>query len=173
MTLLLNQAFMNPLTMSALHKPSYHDRQSFPVDVINEYESLVIDEDKIKFVCGKIISDAGYRSGRLGVVLTDNVAIHTLNSKYLGHDYVTDVISFTVERSETHLEAEVVVSVEVAGERCQEFDQDAEKEILLYIIHGTLHQVGYDDKTKYDSQIMRQMEAAYLALFDLLSFEED
>ena len=172
--LLLNKAFVDPFTMSILGKTtSYHDRQSFPVDVFNEQDYIEIDEDKIKFICSKIISDAGFRTGRLGVVLTDNVTIHVLNHKYLKHNCVTDVISFNVDIAETHLEAEVVVSAQVAKERCMEFDTAEESELLLYVIHGTLHQVGYDDKTKCDTQIMRQMETAYLTLLDNLASEED
>ena len=171
--LLLNKAFVDSLTMSILNKTtSFHDRQFFPVDVYNEQDLLEIDEDKIKFICGKIISDAGFRTGRLGVVLTDNVAIHALNRQYLGHDYVTDVISFNVEYFDSHLEAEVVVSAQVAKERCIEFGTDEVEELMLYVIHGTLHQVGYNDKTIYDTQIMRQMETAYLALLDDLTTEE-
>jgi probable rRNA maturation factor len=159
--------------MSILNKtPSFHDRQSFPVDVLNEQDYVDIDEDKIKFICSKIISDAGFRTGRLGVVLTDNITIHALNCKYLGHDYVTDVISFNVDFDESHLEAEVVVSAEMAQYRCIEFGMDQEMELLLYVIHGTLHQVGFNDKTKCDAQIMRQMETAYLALLDQLTSEE-
>ena len=159
--------------MSTLNHTSYHDRQSFPVGVVNEQDYIEIDEDKIKFICGKIISDAGFRTGHLGVVLTDNVAIQVLNRQYLGHDYPTDVISFDVDSIDTHLEADVVVSTQVAKERCREFGTDEEKELFLYVIHGTLHQVGYDDKTKRDAQIMRQMEAAYLALLDHLNDEEN
>jgi len=172
--LLLNQAFVDPLTMGIINTTSSRlDRQSFPVDVFNEQDHIEIDEDKIKFICSKIISDAGFRTGRLGVVLTDNVAIHILNRKYLGHDCVTDVISFCMDFTESHLEAEVVVSAQVAKERCMEFGMNDESELLLYIIHGTLHQVGYDDKTKRDAQIMRKMETAYLHLLDDLASEED
>ena len=172
--LLLNKAFVDPVTMSTMNQTaSYHDRQSFPVDVFNEQDYIEIDENKIKFICSKIISDAGFRTGRLGVVLTDNVAIHLLNHKYLGHDCATDVISFTVEFTDSHLEAEVVVSAQVAKERCMEFDMVEEEELLLYVIHGVLHQVGYDDKTTHDKLTMRRMETAYLTLLDCTTTEDD
>jgi len=152
---------------------SYSDHQSFPVEIFNEQDLICIDEDKIKFICGKIICDAGFRTGRLGVVLADNVTVHALNRKYLEHDYVTDVISFNLDCTNSHLEGETVVSAEVAKERCEEFSWDDESELLLYVIHGTLHQVGYDDQTEYDAQLMRQKEAYYLRLLGIIVNPEE
>jgi len=161
--LLLKQVLFNPNAADDMEEMTmYQDRQAFPVEIINEQDLIRIDEKQIQLICSRIISDAGFRTGRLGVVLTDNRTVLELNRTYLGHDYVTDVISFTLEYDETHLEAEVVVSAEIALERCVEFDWVDEAELMLYVVHGTLHQVGYDDKTEKDARLMRQTEAAYL-----------
>jgi len=160
-------------TMDDISSFSYSDNQSFPVEVFDEQDHIRIDEDKIKFICGKIICDAGFRTGRLGVVLADNVTIHALNLKYLEHDYVTDVISFNLDCTKSHLEGETVASAEVAKERCEEFGWDAESELLLYVIHGTLHQVGYDDQTENDAQLMHQKEAYYLRLLGIIVNPEE
>jgi len=147
---------------------SYSDHQSFPVEVLDEQDHICIDENKIKFICGKIICDSGFRTGRFGVVLTDNVAIHNLNLKYRGQDYITDVLSFNLDCTNSHLEGDTVVSTELAKERCEEFGWDDESELLLYVIHGTLHLVGYDDETECDAQLMRQKEAYYLRLLGII-----
>jgi probable rRNA maturation factor len=98
------------------------------------------------------------------VVLTDSTAIRELNRDYLDHNCPTDVISFCIELTETRLEAEVVVSAQVAKKRCKEFGLDEESELFLYVIHGVLHQVGYDDQTEADAKTMRRMEAKYLRM---------
>lgn len=169
--LLLNKVFANTCTLGQVNEmnetEAYHEHLSFPVDVINAQDDIGIDEIKIKFICGRIISDAGYRVGRLGVVVGDNTIIHELNNTYLRHDCPTDVISFCLDRYDDYLEGEVVVSAEVAQERYQEFGWDMESELMLYIVHGTLHQVGYEDHTEQDARLMRQMEAAYLALIGI------
>ena len=175
--LILNKAFANPNSLDIMSDTSasfsYLDHQSFPVEVFNEQDSICIDVSKIKFICGRIISDAGFRTGRLGIVLGDNVITHALNRKYLGHDYVTDVISFKIECFDTHLEAEMVVSAEVAKERCEEFGWDDESELMLYVIHGTLHQVGYDDHTEADAKRMHQKEAMYLRQLGIFNPDEE
>ena len=166
--LLLNKALVHPNAIGNMEDmTAFQDRQAFPVDIVNEQEFISVDEKQICSICSKIISDAGFRTGRLGVVLTDNRAIHELNLKYLGHDYATDVISFTLEIDDSHLEAELVVSTEVAKDRCTEFEWSELSELMLYVVHGTLHQVGYDDKMEEDALRMRRMEAVYLALIGI------
>jgi probable rRNA maturation factor len=74
------------------------------------------------------------------------------------------VISFPIEdrRSKHHLEGEVLVCTEVAKERAKEFDWLPLEETLLYVIHGTLHLVGFDDKTADSQATMQENERKYL-----------
>ena len=37
-----------------------------------------------------------------------------------------------------------------------------QQELFLYVVHGTLHLVGYDDKSPDDAQEMRDAERRYL-----------
>jgi len=175
--LLLNKALANTYAMDEMNEGSimtaHQDGQSFPVEVFNEQDFITIDEERIKFIGSKIISDAGYRSGRLGVVLVDNPTSHASNMRFLGHDYPTDVISFCIDHRDTHLEIELVVSAEMAQINSEEYDWDKESELMLYVIHGILHQIGYDDKTEQDSLHMRQMEAEYLRFLGIEIDEED
>ena len=140
----------------------------FTIEIFNEQHFIRINEEKIKFICKEIICDAGVLTGSLRICLVDNAAIRAINSKYLGYDCVTDVLSFDVERTNSLFEGELVVSAEVAKERCREFDWDDESELLLYVIHGTLHLMGYDDKLDYTSQHMKQKEVLYLHQLGIL-----
>ena len=48
----------------------------------------------------------------------------------------------------------------------------AADELLLYVIHGTLHLVGYEDKEVSDQQRMRAAEREVLARFGLQPHDE-
>ena len=62
------------------------------------------------------------------------------------------------------LEGSVVVSDETALSRAGDYGWPAENELLLYVVHGVLHLVGYDDHAPDDEKLMRAKEREYLAL---------
>ncbi|MGL6194714.1 MAG: rRNA maturation RNase YbeY [Thermoguttaceae bacterium] len=134
------------------------------LEILDEQEEFSVNKSQIQTVCEKILADANVVRGRVGVVLTDNETIHELNQNFLSHDYPTDVISFQVESDADSglLEGEVIVSVEMANQRGPKFGWGREEETVLYVIHGLLHLIGYDDIEEEDRVIMREKESEYL-----------
>src|SRR5207302_1932261 len=92
----------------------------------------------------------------------DNARIQAVNREFLHHDCPTDVISFVLEQDENRLEGEVVVSAEMACATATHWNWPTEHELLLYVVHGVLHLVGYDDATETAAAKMRLAERAAL-----------
>jgi probable rRNA maturation factor len=65
------------------------------------------------------------------------------------------------------LEGEIIVSAETAATAAQRFGWSSDDELLLYVVHGTLHLVGYDDTNPPARSEMRSKEQLYLAEFGL------
>ncbi|PNY36965.1 rRNA maturation RNase YbeY [Rhodopirellula sp. MGV] len=126
-------------------------------------ETLGLSNQQIAEAAIAAARHRGFRSGQLGVMITDDSSIHEINREHLGHDYPTDVISFPYAEDGTHLEGELVVSVETAHENAIEFGSDTATELLLYVIHGVLHIGGMDDHEDDDRQAMRDSEQAVLS----------
>lgn len=99
----------------------------------------------------------GLGRGRIGVLVTDDETIRGINARHLNHDYPTDVISFTYSRSNDAVEGELVVSLCTAQSEAPDAGWDWRSELLLYVIHGTLHICGLEDS---DEQQRREMRAA-------------
>ncbi|MDR2754269.1 MAG: rRNA maturation RNase YbeY [Planctomycetaceae bacterium] len=139
-------------------------KNAFLIEVLDEQEYLVVDTEKIRTICEKILDDFNIQNGKLGVILVNNDTIQQYNRDFLKHDYPTDVISFPIvdRRYEGHLEAEILVCTQVALNRAGEFGWLPEEELLLYVIHGVLHLVGFDDKTPENQSVMQQKECEYL-----------
>jgi probable rRNA maturation factor len=135
------------------------------LEILNVQEVLAIDLEKVRSICERMLDDCGIKSGKMNVVLVDSDTIHQYNKDFLQHDYPTDTISFPLEdrRSEGHLEGEVLVCTEVAKDRAKEFGWTAEEELLLYVVHGMLHLIGFDDTTPEQRTIMQEKERTYLA----------
>lgn len=124
-----------------------------------------IDFDRMERAVAKILADAGVERGRMEIVVLDPEPMRETNVQFLGHDYPTDVLAFALEDDLENglLEGNVLVCPDVAAERAPEFGWAAAEELLLYVIHGALHLVGYDDHSPEDAPTMRAKEREYLA----------
>jgi len=106
----------------------------------------------------------GERKNRMAVsvVLVDSRFIRRINRKFLGHDVVTDVISFPLQ-DDVGVDAELYVNLDRAKRQAKEYGESFHAEVLRLIIHGTLHLLGYDDNNKKNRERMRRREDFYLA----------
>jgi probable rRNA maturation factor len=137
------------------------------IAVCNQQNALRIDAARLKKAARAVLRDAGITGGSLSIAVVDDLAIRELNKKYLAHDYATDVLSFALARNGSRLEGEVIASAETAARVAGRFGWAPGDELLLYVIHGTLHLVGYDDRTAKARARMQAAQRRYLAAFGL------
>lgn len=135
----------------------------FQIDVTNQQERHSIDASRLKTAVRQILNDAPFSSAVISLAIVDDPTIHDLNRRFLDHDYATDVLSFVLESTDERLEGEVIVSADTAARSAAAWHWSPADELLLYVIHGTLHLVGYDDTTPETRQEMRIREDDYLA----------
>ncbi|MCK4912740.1 MAG: rRNA maturation RNase YbeY [Candidatus Omnitrophica bacterium] len=113
------------------------------------------------FVCLDISSK------KLSILLCDNAFIKKLNKKYFKKFSVTDVIAFPLADSfQPDYLGEVIVSVEEAVRIAKRLDCRWQDELNLYLIHGILHLIGYDDRTNLKRARMEKKQEELLKLKD-------
>lgn len=134
------------------------------IEIANE-QTRPFDSDKLISVVAIILGDFGIQEAEISIAIVDDPTIRELNCNYLGHDYETDVISFPLEQDEdrNYLSGQLIVSSDTAATIALESDRNMEDELLLYVVHGTLHLVGLDDKQPENAATMRVAEQKYLA----------
>lgn len=103
-------------------------------------------------------------------VKTDEISFHFVSKEEIGklHDEFfddpspTDCITFPIDSPNAegsyHLLGEVFICPEVALEYASTHKIDPYEELKLYVIHGILHLLGYDDIEEEDREEMRSME---------------
>jgi probable rRNA maturation factor len=135
---------------------SNQTQREIPLENIRRAIALVLDEIKLQRC-------------QISVAVVDDPTMHDLNRRYLEHDYPTDVLSFPLERdlSAGVLVGEIVVSIDTAQSNADDYQWPLEHELLLYVIHGCLHLIGYDDHDVDDQQRMRQAESRVLRALGL------
>jgi len=143
------------------------------VQIAHEHADFAADEDRLRQAVANVLVEAGLACGVVSVAIVDDAAMHRLNAEFLAHDHPTDVLSFVLERSAEALEGEIVVSADTARQVAARLGWPADDELLLYVVHGALHLVGYDDLEDEQRQQMRQAERRHLAHFGLSPPEQE
>ena len=88
-----------------------------------------------------------------------------INTKYLKHNYYTDIITFNFSEDENKLEGDMYISIERANENAELYKTTVELEVIRLITHGCLHLIGYTDKTEKEKERMRSLENKYISLY--------
>jgi probable rRNA maturation factor len=130
--------------------------------VANEQAGLAIDESRLVAAVRAVLAGSDYQSANISIAVVDDPTIHELNNQYLEHDFPTDVLSFVLDDSANALDGEVIVSADTAIREAGTAGWSAEDELLLYVIHGTLHLIGHDDHEPSDQAEMVAAEASCL-----------
>lgn len=141
------------------------ERQTFKTRVACIFDALTCDD-----------------AYEVGVHLTTDAGIRTLNRTWRGVDASTDVLSFAMQEGPrrsrvTGMLGDVVVSVETArrwaqdGEHARRLGVDGlawglGEELVFLTIHGALHLLGHDHETVAETAAMRSEERrVFLAVF--------
>lgn len=81
----------------------------------------------------------------ISVTLLDDAAIRELNARHLGHDRVTDVISFALgQEGGAGLVGDVYVGAGQAARQAADAGIDCHEELVRLVVHGVLHVTGMD-----------------------------
>lgn len=96
------------------------------------------------------------------VFCSDNY-LYDMNVEYLNHDTLTDVITFQYSEPEaSEIEGDIFISIDRIKENATQFQVSFEQELYRVMVHGTLHLLGYGDKSTEEKQLMTEKENFYL-----------
>jgi rRNA maturation RNase YbeY len=127
------------------------------------HPTLRLDEAELEKLVRAVAAAEGFEIHYLGIILADHATVLALNQDYLAHDYLTDVLSFSLNDTDDDIvDGEVYIDLDTAAERHAEFGVSFKQEARRYIVHGLLHLLGYDDATPAQKAAMRTLEDRYL-----------
>lgn len=91
----------------------------------------------------------------LAIYFVGEKKISELHEQFFQDPTVTDCITFPIDEE---FLGEIFVCPKVALSNAKKRGLDPQKEVLLYVIHGILHLIGYDDLNPKERRSMRKME---------------
>ncbi|TVQ69717.1 MAG: rRNA maturation RNase YbeY [Balneolaceae bacterium] len=99
------------------------------------------------------------------VVFVNDMEILEMNRRYLGHDHVTDIITFPYHENDDPVEGTLFCCAPQIRRQSEEIGVTFDTEVLRIVIHGLLHLVGYDDETEAQRNHMHSLENKYIRLY--------
>lgn len=137
----------------------------FFIEISDRQRRVEVDTGPLEMAIRNILNEGRFDTAEISLAIVDDEEMHALNRQFLDHDYPTDVLSFPLSSSPDSLAGEIIVSIDTAERECRSHGLAADQELLLYVIHGMLHLVGYDDKNEDARKIMRAQEKYFMEKF--------
>ena len=130
-----------------------------------ETKYVLKSEHDLKKWLYAISQSEGKQLQNLNIIFCKDEYLKQLNKKYLDKETLTDVISFDNSDEQHKIEGDVFISLDRIAENAKSLNIGYEDELLRVMVHGLLHLLGYDDKSRKDKSLMRLKEDKYLEQF--------
>jgi probable rRNA maturation factor len=131
------------------------------VQITNHLEKLPADVRRLKKLVRAICKQFGISQARISLGIVDDAEIAALNKRFLNHEGTTDCLSFDLS-DETEPAGQKVFDLIVNGElalrEAVQRGHEAQAELALYLTHGLLHDLGFDDATEEQAHRMHRTE---------------
>jgi probable rRNA maturation factor len=133
------------------------------IRIIVQTELHGIDIDRLGKLAGTVLRKFGGQRAMATITITGDAQMRKVHYEFLRKRTTTDVISFdlTDEFEKTPV-FELVVNAEMAARQARERGHTTEAELALYITHGLLHNLGFDDCEPEQACLMHQTEDTLL-----------
>jgi probable rRNA maturation factor len=100
-------------------------------------------------VAKRILTELGLLEAELSLLFVNDLQIQALNRQHLRRDEPTNVLAFPMREGEfstlhAQLLGDLVISVETAKRQSNRFGLDEMGMIILLMVHGVLHLLGYE-----------------------------
>ena len=135
-----------------------------PIQYVYNTDFKLQNEQELSSWLNRVIKSEQYVLGHLTYAFFSDEDLKTINIKHLNREYYTDVISFDDSCDEV-INGNIAISVERVKENSKDYNCDFLNEMLRVMVHGLLHLMGFNDKTKDEKVLMRNAENEKINMF--------
>jgi probable rRNA maturation factor len=125
------------------------------VRVFDRQKDLKLDKSSIRALVRETLAYLGIAPQEVSLYFVSTKMISDLHLQFFNDPATTDCISFPLDSSTL---GEVFVCPKTAIDYAAKNNLDPYEEVKLYIIHGLLHLIGYDDLEPKKRSLMRKKE---------------
>jgi len=128
----------------------------------NKHSEIQIDNLDIKKKVDAIMASLNCLDKEVSILLMGDNDIRQLNKEFRDYDKSTDVLSFPQNSDEDPqipgeiILGDIAISLDKAKFQAKEHGLKLNEEIILLLIHGILHLLGYDHEISEQEEIKMQ-----------------
>ncbi len=165
---------------------SAKQEQDIVVQIAKNFSGLDVDLPKLKKLVKAVCNRFKLSKATVSIAIVDDAEIRRVNEQFLSCDSTTDCLSFNLSDDETQAPGrrgsqtqkkrvrgrnerrlgfsqpsklfELVVNGEMAVKEANLRGHSSEAELALYVTHGLLHNLGFDDSTQAQAKKMHHTE---------------
>ncbi len=131
------------------------------IRITRHFREPPADVSKLRKLVRAVCSRFEVRQVVVGIGIVDDAEISQLNMRFLNHEGTTDCLSFDLSDEANPQEPRVfdlIVNGELAAREAARRGHGADAELALYVTHGLLHNLGFDDTTAEQARKMHRTE---------------
>lgn len=127
--------------------------------IAENFKGADIDLPKIKNLVNAVCNRFGISKATVSIAIVGDNEIRKANRKFLNRDSATDCLSFDLSDDDTAEKSfELLVNAQKAIGEAKRRGHSSQAELALYITHGLLHNLGFDDSKPAEAQKMHDTE---------------
>jgi len=136
------------------------------VQVWKHFADVPADASKLRTLVRTVCQRFGVSLAVVSVSIVDDAEMRELNKRFLSRTGTTDCLSFDLsDETEPARVFDLIVNGELAVREAARRGHSVRAELALYIVHGLLHQLGFDDATAEQAKRMHRIEDEILQHF--------
>ena len=127
----------------------------------NTQKDLKVSSRSVKLLVSSILKKLKISADEISIQFVSTKKICKLHEDFFEDPTTTDCITFPIDEDHSsgyRVLGEVFVCPKTALEYCKKNDRNPYVETSLYVVHGILHLLGYDDIDPKDRKLMRKKE---------------
>ncbi len=135
------------------------DNADISVEITCDIAELKADTERLKALARSVCHRFGLEYAKVGIAVVDDDTMTKVNKEFLNKTQKTDVISFDLsDDTDTAPCFELVVNADEAARQSKAQKHPLQAELALYITHGLLHNLGFNDAAAEESAEMHRTE---------------
>lgn len=137
------------------------------IRIKNSQKKISLSKKRVIYLASQILKIKGIAKAELSILFVGKQRIRRLNKRFRKIDRPTDVLAFSMREGEgalLHPEilGDLVICPELARDYARNYSSTTQREIYRYLIHGILHLLGHDDRSKKCRLLMKSEEEKIL-----------